>query len=290
MQSVLGAGVERRKSARHARQRFEEEEKEQPSSSSSSSSECERASSSSSSSSSSECGEDDEHAAMQPSQRRHTDPLHPLYPQPKYGFDDKKRKRGRIGRPMHKGDDEGREPAKRVRRPPPPPPEESLDHDGDEEEEGDENEDMDDGNEDDEDDDDDAVSLGASDSHSSSSRVSSSRRAAAAPLSSSQRASQRIVTQSAAAAASAHAPHAAEDADMQEPAARPHRACASVSAQQNHKVRLSKCWLCTFANCKMARRISEFVSASAGTMDPAIMADQIKAEVKKEVSYRSRRK
>ena len=257
MQASADAGGERRKSARHARQRFEEEQQEEGrSSSSSSSSECERASSSSSSSS--ECREDE--AAVPPPH----DPLHPLYPQPKYGFDDKKRKRGRIGRPMHKGDDEGREPAKRVRRPPPQPPEESLDQDGDGEEE--EDDDIDGEN-----DDDDAESLGASDSHSSSSSVTSDRVAA-----SSQRKSQRIVTQS-----TAGAP--ATDDPIQEPAARPPRACASVSAQPNHKVRLSKCWLCTFSNCKMARRISEFVSASAGTMDPTIMADQIKAEVKKEV-------
>ena len=42
------------------------------------------------------------------------------------------------------------------------------------------------------------------------------------------------------------------------------------------------CWLCTFANCKMAKHVSTFVSTNAGTMDPAIMADQIKREVLKE--------
>ena len=48
-------------------------------------------------------------------------------------------------------------------------------------------------------------------------------------------------------------------------------------------VRVSKCWLCTFSNSKMAKRIAEFVSLNAGIMDPAIMADQIKQEVRKEV-------
>lgn len=43
-----------------------------------------------------------------------------------------------------------------------------------------------------------------------------------------------------------------------------------------------RCWLCTFANCKMAKQVSTFVSTNAGTMDPAIMADQIKREVLKE--------
>jgi hypothetical protein len=45
----------------------------------------------------------------------------------------------------------------------------------------------------------------------------------------------------------------------------------------------SKCWLCTFSNCKMAKQISAFVSANVGNMDPTIMADQIKNEVLREV-------
>jgi hypothetical protein len=49
------------------------------------------------------------------------------------------------------------------------------------------------------------------------------------------------------------------------------------------RVRLSKCWLCTFANSKMAKQVSAFVCANAGCMDPTIMADQIKREVLKEV-------
>lgn len=46
--------------------------------------------------------------------------------------------------------------------------------------------------------------------------------------------------------------------------------------------RRKRCWLCTFANCKIAKQVSAFVSTNAGTMDPAIMADQIKKEVLKE--------
>ena len=45
---------------------------------------------------------------------------------------------------------------------------------------------------------------------------------------------------------------------------------------------VSNCWLCMFANSKMAAQVSTFVSTHAGTMDPAIMAQQIKAEVLKE--------
>ena len=46
--------------------------------------------------------------------------------------------------------------------------------------------------------------------------------------------------------------------------------------------RPKKCWLCTFANCKMAKQVSVFVATHAGTMDPAIMAEQIKKEVLRE--------
>lgn len=49
------------------------------------------------------------------------------------------------------------------------------------------------------------------------------------------------------------------------------------------RIKMSKCWLCTFSSSKMARQIAAFVSANAGTMDPAIMADQIKREVLREV-------
>jgi hypothetical protein len=60
-----------------------------------------------------------------------------------------------------------------------------------------------------------------------------------------------------------------------------------VVRQQPHcapRMRVSKCWLCTFANSKMAKQVSSFVSANAGCIDPTIMADQIKREVMREVS------
>ena len=53
----------------------------------------------------------------------------------------------------------------------------------------------------------------------------------------------------------------------------------------NARVRLSKCWLCTFSGSKMAKNISSFVSANAGNMDPTIMADQIKEAVLREVGW-----
>ena len=221
-----------RKSARHARQRFREE-------SSSESSESEHSSSNSSSS-------DDELPARPP------DPTDPLFVQPRYELP--VGKRGRLARPMHKGDDEGRDPAKRVRRPPPEDDEEgestaarATDY-------------LEDDDEDDED-----------------SSDSGSRRA---PAMAARRRSQRVVRQAPAAVGQQGSHTAADQPDSAGPA----RARAAAAAAGPARVRLSKCWLCTFANCKMAKRIAEFVSANAGSMDPAIMADQIKGEVKKEVS------
>jgi hypothetical protein len=277
MEAEGAAGL--RKSARHARQRFEEEEEDSSSSSSA-------PSKSSSSSASSSDDEDEASAQSLPQDPRN--PLVNLEPQPKFAaggvlVQRKKQvpKRSRIARPMHKGDDEGREPAKRVRRPPPSSAEEddngestsrrdAEDEDEDEEEEAEIEEE-------DENDSDGAESLGASDSYSSSSQ---SRRQ---PATSSLRKSQRII--SSAANNDASSSHDAPDADNNAAAAaagRPPRA-ARLSSSSVARVRLSRCWLCTFANCKMARQISEFVSANAGTMDPAIMADQIKSEVKREV-------
>jgi hypothetical protein len=48
-------------------------------------------------------------------------------------------------------------------------------------------------------------------------------------------------------------------------------------------VHVAKCWLCTFAHSRMAQQIAAFVFANAGSMDPAIIADQIKQEVRKKV-------
>jgi hypothetical protein len=58
-----------------------------------------------------------------------------------------------------------------------------------------------------------------------------------------------------------------------------------TNSSRRPTVRMSKCWLCTFANSKMAKQISSFVSANSGIMDPTIMADQIKQEVLREVSF-----
>ena len=44
---------------------------------------------------------------------------------------------------------------------------------------------------------------------------------------------------------------------------------------------VSRCWLCMFANSKTAKNISTFIASHAATMDPAIMAQQIKAVVLK---------
>lgn len=57
------------------------------------------------------------------------------------------------------------------------------------------------------------------------------------------------------------------------------RRSARPATTTNSRRRVKRCWLCTFANCKMAKRVSTFVATNAGVMDPAIMADQIKREV-----------
>ena len=62
----------------------------------------------------------------------------------------------------------------------------------------------------------------------------------------------------------------------------PPPASASGHSHAQSWKKLKRCWLCTFANCKMAKQVSEFVSTNAGVMDPAIMAEQIRQEVSKE--------
>ena len=178
------------------------------------------------------------------------------------------KKRGRaLSRPMHKGDDEGREPAKRVKRPPP-----SKEEDGYDDNEADEFED--DNDEDEEDDDDDEERP-----RKKKGADSRNKKAQPPPAQSkrySARVQQNIIQQQSQAASNAHSD---EDNDNEEPPA------AANRPNQPARVRLSKCWLCTFANCKMAKRVAEFVSTNAGCMDPTIMADQIKSEVRKEVSF-----
>ncbi len=43
---------------------------------------------------------------------------------------------------------------------------------------------------------------------------------------------------------------------------------------------VSQCWLCMFASCPLAKQISNFISANAASIDPAIMAQQTKAVVR----------
>jgi hypothetical protein len=170
-----------------------------------------------------------------------------------------------IGRPMHRGDDEGRPAARRVKRPP-------EDNEEGEEEEGEEN----------------------------------VRRSKAARLRRGRAATRGRTWED-------------DEADADENGSGKHRGRALSSSQQasarydsddgesmgmspsrfssggggdpqgpgRARVRLSKCWLCTFASSKMAKQIAAFVSANAGNMDPTIMADQIKHEVLKEVSSSS---
>lgn len=228
-------------------------------------------------------------------------------------------KAGRIGRPMHEGDDEGRPSAKRVRRPPPQQQQPELgeedenggddaamEDDGDEynddeeedDDDGSDEEGLDDqedaaGSEDDDDGDDDGGerSPGNGMSHRTvpNSRRPQQQNARAHPGAGSQasRHSARIVTnamqqqQLLIQASPSGVQHPSSSAHA--PASRRPSPSHSSSRRPAPRVRMSKCWLCTFANSKMARQVSSFVSANAGCMDPTIMADQIKQEVVKEV-------
>ena len=55
---------------------------------------------------------------------------------------------------------------------------------------------------------------------------------------------------------------------------------SSIVCNERHV--LTKCWLCMFSNCILAKQIASFVSTNASSMDPAIMAQQIKTLVLKE--------
>jgi hypothetical protein len=201
---------------------------------------------------------------------------------------------GMIGRPMHRGDDEGRPAARRVKR---PPPDESGSGDDDEDDDAGDNVEVSrhprrrvkkmartaaggkekKGNasragphgstdrrrtrswrDDDDDDNDDAGGVQWSEDDTS-------------------HAQQQQCGSESSASPRGEAPAWGGDPPEGGPGARIGRP----------RVRLSKCWLCTFANSKMAKQVSAFVSASAGSMDPTIMADQIKLEVLKEVSSRA---
>lgn len=221
-----------------------------------------------------------------------------------------------IGRAMHMGDDEGRPPARKVKI------QKKDDDDGgidvqrqgnDEAEEADEDEDEDDGdgykddnamqesddsnNDDNDEDDGDSLSLSEM---QSADRISSAGRRRAqnnAPLpagndaSDTRRRSQRTSVQN---------PSTRQDPTHNDGDSASGISGCSIGSHRhsNHPaslpgsrqspghrayVRLSKCWLCTFSNSRMAKSISEFVSTHAGAMDPTVMADQIKREVLREV-------
>lgn len=55
-----------------------------------------------------------------------------------------------------------------------------------------------------------------------------------------------------------------------------------VVPRQRPRFVVAKCWLCMFANCATARHVTNFIAQQAGNMDPAIMAQQIKAVVLKQ--------
>lgn len=205
-----------------------------------------------------------------------------------------KRRSTMIGRPMHKGDDEGRQSARRVKRPPPP---QSTTDQADDEGNIDVGsnsryESMMEADEDEYDEDEDDAAE-EEDGHASRNRGSAgsnrgcAKRARFATIipQMSLRSSDRVVQRAAAAASAGGGGGGGDDEDDDDdddnnpPPPPPQQ-------QNRQRVRLSKCWLCTFANSKMAKQVSAFVSANAGSMDPTIMADQIKQEVFKEVCSR----
>lgn len=165
-----------------------------------------------------------------------------------------------IGPAMHTGDDEGRAAAKRVRRPPPSPAPDAKDAEGD--------------------DNDDNGAQGAAnnmaeqvpghahdpdadddDDDEEEERAGKRRR---------NRPRRNPRTRSDAAAAAAAAATASSSSS------RNGHGGSSSSSSHQARVRLSPCWLCTFSSTRVAKQITSFVSSNAGTMDPAIMADQIK--------------
>lgn len=144
----------------------------------------------------------------------------------------------RIGPAMHTGDDEGRAAAKRVRRPPPPPSENDDGSNSNRPRRRDEDE----AEEEDDDEQDEGIR----------GRPRRNPR------------TRDDVALAAAAAAAAHRPSSSSSRGR------------SGGGHAEARVRLSPCWLCTFSSTRVAKQIAAFVSSSAGTMDPAIMADQIK--------------
>lgn len=60
------------------------------------------------------------------------------------------------------------------------------------------------------------------------------------------------------------------------------RMATAVAVPARPRFVVAKCWLCMFANSNTAKQITTFVGSHASTMDPAIMAQQIKAVVMKQ--------
>jgi hypothetical protein len=219
-------------------------------------------------------------------------------------------KANKIGRAMHEGDDEGRPSAKRVKRPPPPQPadeeddeqelhgrrlnnssrqnqssQDACDDEDDCEYGSDEAVDNNNGDDTEEEYDDEEDRGSGSETHTPSQNAHRRSQSQVAPATTRSRHSARISTNLQRASANggatdrgaAGAGNAASLQQQQQQQPEPRR------PSRPPRVRISKCWLCTFANSKMAKQVSSFVSANAGCMDPTIMADQIKREVTREV-------
>lgn len=211
-----------------------------------------------------------------------------------------------IGRAMHRGDDEGRLPSRRVKIPKKDCEDaagidvENDDGDDDDDDDGgneDAYDDDDDGAEEDEDGDDDGCEAAESDGGGTTGETSSSGGVGGGSFSPNasgggRRRSQRNIQQqqqnghrassSAGSDIGSNASHRPQG--HQRDASPPHHHRAQASGGRAY-VRLSKCWLCTFSNSRMAKGIAEFASVNAGVMDPTVMADQIKREVLREVSF-----
>jgi hypothetical protein len=208
-------------------------------------------------------------------------------------------KANKIGRAMHEGDDEGRPSAKRVKRPPPPPADEEDDNEQElhgilnnssrqmHDDACDDDDDDDDGGggsddtEEEYDDDDGGEDRGSESGTHTPSQNAHRSQSQVAPTLTRSRHSARISTNLQ--RASANGGPIDRAAGVGNAASIQHQPEPRRPPPRPPRVRVSKCWLCTFANSKMAKQVSSFVSANAGCMDPTIMADQIKCEVTREV-------
>lgn len=181
----------------------------------------------------------------------------------------------RIGRSMHEGDDEGRPSSKRVKRVVPQP--QAADY-----EECQEDELCGDNCDEDNDDDDDDEAEEEEGSRATRGRRAKKKERAPSKGGGRSGASASFVpaTRPWRGGCGGDGDDNDDDDDNNDPDPPPPPPPAPLAAAP---VRMSKCWLCTFSNSKVARQIAGFVSSNAGTMDPAIMADQIKREVLRQV-------